>query len=133
MQTFVDTFMRWTKANAEAAGPSLARLRVLNVLHCEGPTKMADLADALDVTPRNVTALVDGLEADGLVRRSPHSTDRRVTLVELTDKAPNAAELFATHQSAIAELCSTLTPAEQAEYLRLTRALEERLRQKNLT
>lgn len=42
------------------------------------------LADALRVTPRNVTGLVDGLVAAGLVRREPHPTDRRATMVSLT-------------------------------------------------
>lgn len=128
MQSFVDAFIRWSRANAAAAGPSLSRLRVLNTLHCEGPMKMADLADALDVTPRNVTALVDALEEDGQVRRTAHPSDRRVTIVELTENAPDAAELFAAHQSSIAKLCSVMSPAEQKAYLRLTRRLEDRLR-----
>ena len=128
MQSFIDSFMRWSRANAAAAGPSLARLRVLNTLHCEGPMKMADLADALEVTPRNITALVDGLEGEGLVQRSPHPTDRRVTLVGLTDKANGAGKLFEAHQDSVAGLCSVMTAEEQREYLRLTRLLEERLR-----
>ena len=33
---------------------------------------MSDLADALGVTPRNITALVDGLEEEGMVRRVAH-------------------------------------------------------------
>lgn len=128
MQSFIDTFMRWSKAKAEESGPGLSRLRLLNTLHCEGPQKMADLADTLGVTPRSVTALVDGLEEDGAVRRTAHPTDRRVTLIELTDRAPDAAELFAAHQASVAGLCSTLTGTEQKEYLRLTRLLEDRLR-----
>ena len=91
--------------------------------------KMADLADALEVTPRNITALVDSLEAEGVVRRLSHPTDRRVTLIELTAAAPDAAKLFAMHQGAIAALCSVMTPAEQQTYLRLTKKLEDRLRE----
>ena len=128
MQSFVGAFMRWSKAKAEEAGPSLSRLRLLTTLHCEGPQKMADLAETLGVTPRSVTALVDGLEQDGVVRRAAHPTDRRVTMIELTDQAPDAAELFAAHQASVAGLCSTLTGSEQQEYLRLTRMLEDRLR-----
>ena len=128
MQSFVDAFMRWSKSKADANGPGLSRLRLLNTLHCEGPQKMADLAGALGVTPRSVTALVDGLEEDGVVRRMAHPTDRRVTMIELTDSAPDAAELFAAHQASVAGLCSTLSGGEQREYLRLTRLLEDRLR-----
>jgi DNA-binding MarR family transcriptional regulator len=128
MQSFVDAFTRWSKTRAAAAGPSLSRLRVLNTLHCEGPQKMVDLADTLGVTPRSVTALVDGLEGEGLVRRVAHPTDRRITMIELTAEAPDAAELFAAHQASIADLCSLMTSEEQQQYLELTRRLEERLR-----
>lgn len=128
MQSFIGAFMRWSKSKAEESGPSLPRLRLLNTLHCEGPQKMADLADTLGVRPRSVTALVDGLEQDGVVRRAAHPTDRRVTMIELTDSAPDAAELFAAHQASVAGLCSTLSGSEQREYLRLTRLLEDRLR-----
>ena len=35
--------------------------------------------------PTSVTNIVDRLEADGLVKRTPHPTDRRTTLAEITD------------------------------------------------
>lgn len=50
-----------------------------------GPVTQRELADALAVTPRNVTGLVDGLVATGYVARAPHPTDRRAVLVTLTD------------------------------------------------
>lgn len=37
------------------------------------------------MTPRNITGLVDGLVASGFVTREPHPTDRRATLVSLTE------------------------------------------------
>ena len=36
--------------------------------------------------PTSVTNTIDRLEADGLVVRRPHPTDRRTTLAELTDE-----------------------------------------------
>jgi DNA-binding MarR family transcriptional regulator len=47
---------------------------------------MTELSRALDVTPRNITGLVDRLEAAGLVRRARHATDRRRTVVDLTPR-----------------------------------------------
>ena len=61
-----------------------ARAAVLVTLHREGSLTGVDLAKRLDVTPRNVTALVDALEARGLVTRQPHPGDRRALLVALT-------------------------------------------------
>lgn len=61
-----------------------------------GPTTQRVLADALGVTPRTVTTLVDELGAAGVVAREPHPTDRRATLVTLTqDGAALGAGLVA--------------------------------------
>ncbi len=43
-----------------------------------------ELAGALDVTPRNITGLIDQLEKRGLVRRVPDSADRRSVHARLT-------------------------------------------------
>jgi DNA-binding MarR family transcriptional regulator len=126
-------YVRWLRTQAPAGGPTTSRLRLLESLQCEGPQRMGDLADALGVTPRNITALVDGLEEEGIVRRLPHPTDRRATLIELTDKAPDPIELMAAHRAAIGSLFSCLTEGEQAEYLDLTLRLEERFRQARRT
>jgi DNA-binding MarR family transcriptional regulator len=122
-------YVRWLRTQAPAGGPTTSRLRLLESLQCEGAQKMGDLADALGVTPRNITALVDGLELEGIVRRLPHPTDRRATLIELTDKAPDPVELMAAHRAAVGSLFSCLTEAERADYLALTLRLEERFRQ----
>ena len=93
-------------------------------LHDDGPQRMADLASALDVTPRNVTTLVDGLERDGIVHRRPHPTDRRATVIELTDSAHGAVERSIEHEAAIGELFETLAPADRATLIRLIGELE---------
>jgi DNA-binding MarR family transcriptional regulator len=125
---FVDTFGRWAGRRAAEAGASVPRLRLLYSVHCHGPQKMADLADELAVTPRNVTALVDGLESEGLVRRVPHSTDRRITLVELTGGADRVAGQFAEYQTAITDLFSGLSEADRGTLIRLLSALNDRMR-----
>lgn len=65
-------------------GLTVARVRVLWELRSRGPVLQRELAEALDVTPRTMTGIVDGLVATGLVTRQPHPTDRRATLVTLT-------------------------------------------------
>lgn len=65
-------------------GLTEARAHVLWILQ-DGPVTHRTLADELKVTPRNITGLVDGLVATGHVVRRPHPTDRRATLVDLTD------------------------------------------------
>jgi DNA-binding MarR family transcriptional regulator len=124
---FVDCFERWSARKAAAAGASIPRIRLLYSIHCHGPRKMADLAGELDVTPRNVTALVDGLEAEGLVRRTPHATDRRITLVELTCNRDRVAAQFDAYQSSVEELFSELGQQDRATLLRLLKALRARM------
>ncbi len=46
---------------------------------------MASASARLQVHPTSVTNTVNRLERDGLVRRDPHPTDGRATLVALTD------------------------------------------------
>lgn len=67
-------------------GLTVSRVRVLWELRARGPVLQRELADALDVTPRTMTGIVDGLVATGLVTRQPHPTDRRATLVTLTPR-----------------------------------------------
>lgn len=66
-------------------GLTLPRAGVVWFLHHNGPSTQRAIADFLRVTPRNVTGLVDGLVETGFVTRGSHPTDRRATLVSLTD------------------------------------------------
>ncbi len=72
-------------------GLSRARAEVLFVLHKRGAVVQRELSRALHCTPRYVTGLIDSLEAQGWVARSPHPTDRRATLVSLTERGTAAA------------------------------------------
>ena len=47
---------------------------------------MRVMGERLQLHPTSVTNIVDRLERDGLVKRMPHPTDRRTTLVEITDE-----------------------------------------------
>jgi DNA-binding MarR family transcriptional regulator len=49
-----------------------------------GSLPLGKIGDRLQVHPTSVTSIIDGLEADGFVRRVPHESDRRTTLAEIT-------------------------------------------------
>jgi len=70
-----------------ALGLTVTKTHLLWEVHQQGPCAQQRLAEALGVSARHVTGLVDALESAGFVRRSPHPHDRRVVLVGLTDKA----------------------------------------------
>ena len=76
MRTMMD---RWLERQDMSEG----RLSVLWRLRHKGPMTLGDLADSLDVSPRNITGLVDHLEKDSLVERFDDPEDRRATRVRL--------------------------------------------------
>ncbi|HEX7304991.1 MarR family transcriptional regulator [Lentzea sp.] len=68
-------------------GLTFARYEALVLLYFsrKGALPMRVMGERLQLHPTSVTNIVDRLETDGLVRRTPHPTDRRTTLVEITD------------------------------------------------
>ena len=65
---------------SEQVGLSFGKIRALRRI-ARRPMPMSELASLLSVDPPNLTAVVDDLEAAGLVERQAHPTDRRVKLV----------------------------------------------------
>jgi DNA-binding MarR family transcriptional regulator len=84
-------------------GLTRARATLLAHLHDQGPTIQSALARALRVSPRNITGLVNGLQASGLVKRLPHPTDGRAALVDLTDDGVRAAAALAREEREFAQ------------------------------
>ena len=60
-----------------------------------GALPLSRIGQRLQVHPTSVTNTVDRLEADGLVRRRAHPTDRRTTLAEITDRGRTTVEAAA--------------------------------------
>ncbi len=85
-------------------GLTTSRAHLLWVLRETGPTTQRVLAEALDVSARNVTGLVDALEETGFVTREPHPTDRRATLVTFTGHGAAVTAEMAAGQQELAEL-----------------------------
>ena len=63
---------------------SRAQLRILVLLHQDGPASVGQLANALGVTLPSVTATVDRLVQAGYVIRADDPTDRRRVINQLT-------------------------------------------------
>ncbi|WP_458690589.1 MarR family winged helix-turn-helix transcriptional regulator [Nocardia tengchongensis] len=57
-----------------------------------GPMIQAQLSGALGCEPPSVTLMTRKLEASGHIRRSPAPTDKRASVVELTDSGRALAE-----------------------------------------
>lgn len=95
-----------------ARGLTTARTHLIWEVHRRGPCTQRTLAAALDVSPRNVTGLVDALVATGFVTRQPHPSDRRATLVTLTDQGTRVAVDLVQGREQLAELLFAGMPGD---------------------
>jgi len=90
---------------------TLPRFDVMAALYRrrEGVT-MSELSRMLLVSNGNVTAVVDRLEGDGLVRRTASESDRRTVHVALTPEGLQAFETMAAgHEAEVARLFATVS------------------------
>jgi DNA-binding MarR family transcriptional regulator len=68
------------------SGLTLAQLKSLFLITNKGSTNFRKLAEALEVTPANVTRIVDRLVEQGLVSRTEDRKDRRMMILQPTDE-----------------------------------------------
>jgi DNA-binding MarR family transcriptional regulator len=114
---FSRAFQRWLSRSRDGA-IAYPRLMLLETLYCNGPARMRDLADELGLTARNLTTVADALETENLLRRAPHPTDRRATLLELTGAGRTAVERALGPQLLeISQLFDVLSASEKAKVL----------------
>lgn len=131
--SFERAYARWVEAPLQNSDLTYARIRLLGVLSRKGPQIMSALSDELIVSPRNITALVDALEASALARRSPHPTDRRATVIELTPKGmETCSTMYTKHAFAVSELFSNFSTHDQGELLRLLNLMGTELERRGI-
>jgi DNA-binding MarR family transcriptional regulator len=100
-----------------------AHLRALRTLARHGTMRLSELSERLEIAPRTATEVVDALQARALVRRRADPSDRRATLVEVTEHGTDVlAEIRATRGTEAGRVFGRLSAADRAE---LTRILGE--------
>ncbi|NVB41092.1 MarR family transcriptional regulator [Pseudenhygromyxa sp. WMMC2535] len=127
--TFFPAYRGWLRAHLpETADMTAPRMRLLGALRMLGPRKMGAVGAHLGIKKANVTALVDGLERDGLVRRVKHPRDRRATILELTQAGDElSAALYDEYEAGVAGVFEVLTRSEQRQLLALLGRVIERV------
>ncbi|MFD3523591.1 MarR family winged helix-turn-helix transcriptional regulator [Streptomyces sp. NPDC058653] len=109
---------RVQKRHLQPIGITPAQSRLLRtVAFYDSPPRMTDLAERLEVVPRAVTSLVDGLESSGCVRRAPDPTNRRVIRIELTDTGRGVLRALRDARRSAAEDILAPLSAEQRDTL----------------
>ena len=119
--------LRAARAVDAESGLSPARLSALSVLVFGGPRTIGGLAEVEGVRSPTMTQLVNGLEADGLVRRRAVREDGRRVVVEAT---PAGRRLLRKAQGrrldVLVDLLTTAS-AEELDLLDRASAVLERL------
>ena len=99
----------------------LTRTRATALWHIahHQPLSQKRLAELLEVTPRNVTKLLDALERDGFVTRTTDTGDRRSLLITLTPQGQDSADRLQSEAQHLAhELFGDLPADERAALAR---------------
>jgi DNA-binding MarR family transcriptional regulator len=103
-------------------GRTIGRSTVLRALYfADGkPLSHNELGKQLRVTPATVTSMVNGLEKDGLVRRTQGEADRRTSYVAMTDDGREVCErLLPMVPNLSADLWQGFSPEERQHLLGL--------------
>jgi len=102
-------------------------LAVLLVLTDHEPPSQQQAAERLGVDRTTMVALLDGLEAKGLVTRRPQAGDRRRNVVELTARGQQVlTDATAASDEAERELLAPLTKQQAQQLRRLLEAIVDR-------
>ncbi|MGH2538956.1 MAG: MarR family winged helix-turn-helix transcriptional regulator [Actinomycetota bacterium] len=120
--------LRRLRVEDEALGISASRLSALSVLVFAGPQRIGELAEIEQVEPPTMTRLVDGLQRDGYVTRSPDPDDARAVRLEATERGRDALlEGRRRRVEAFSALLAGLPQRELAQLARGVSALERAL------
>lgn len=116
---------RLSKSHLEQYNLSGAEYGIL--INLEGdPLTLSELSQRLLRVNSNTTAMIDHLEAKGLVKRAPDPEDRRVIRVSLTEKGNKIREKVVPSQNRfIRELLAPLTDFETTALIALLEKIEK--------
>jgi len=114
----VGLMLRRLRAEANPGGLSISQAAALARLDADGAVTTADLARAEAMKPQSMSAILAGLELEGLVERRPHPTDGRQILFSLTARGGEARRRRSTaKQEWLLAAVARLDPAERQTLL----------------
>jgi DNA-binding MarR family transcriptional regulator len=116
-----------TRTPLPARDLTFGQLRLLVLLHRQGPQPMRRIAEMFDLTSAGATGLVQRVERHGLVERRHRPDDRRVVECDLSAEGRRVVLQFAGLRLAeLQRMLSVLEPDELATFHRLVLAITER-------
>lgn len=123
-------YPHWLLLSVESPfGIPSSRFMVMWLLRKSKTMSMGQIAHSIDLTPRGISRIVDGLEIDGLAIRVTDENDKRIKNVKLTTHGerfinralPEAVKAFD-------EIFSAFNKSEAIELIRLLERLTDKLK-----
>jgi len=119
-----DAVEHHSRASIARFGLGTTEFGVLEVLYHKGRLPVCEVQRRILVESSSTTYVVDKLVKRGLVRRRPSGRDRRVVLLALTAAGRRLiGRIFPPHASAMRRAVAALPARQQAQAVRLLRAL----------
>lgn len=106
---------------------SRTKLMALRYLReSESPVSLSQLATHLTFVKSNITQIVDRLEAENLVHRVADPTDRRSTILELTEEGRQHCEIGLQVLAPLeSELSAIYSPEERQQLCQLLKRIDK--------
>ena len=111
----------WGNPHGERRRTPFMREWILSILlDSEEGLRQKQIAEQFKVNPSTMSELIDKLESDGYLVRTVDPTDKRATLISLTEKGrARASELEDGRNEYFSQFFTTLTEDEKKELIRL--------------
>lgn len=115
--------LRMLRREDDVTGITAPRLSALSVVVFGGPLTLGELARAEQVRPPTMSRIVQALEREGYLRRTPHPTDRRAVLLHATPSGEQV--LWEGRRRRVRALARELEKLGREERMRLGDAVSD--------
>jgi DNA-binding MarR family transcriptional regulator len=126
-EAFLAVARRLKRLSSQALEPldiTPGQSRGIRELSHHGTMRLSELSDHLHIAPRSTTEVVDALEERGLVARAPDPSDRRATLVSLTEHGERISQALRRARALEGDTYfAALSQDERADLSRILRKL----------
>ncbi|HEL1613265.1 TPA: MarR family transcriptional regulator [Streptococcus suis] len=97
-------------------GLTVCQFGVMEALYNKGNLRIQDLIDKLLSTSGNMTVVIKNMIRDGYVYKTSDTSDRRASLIALTEKGRQTIEaILPEHYDHVGQIFSVLSPEEQEQ------------------
>jgi len=112
------------RASIAQTGHVLSDFTIMEALLHKGPLPINKIGEKVLLTSGSMTAAVNRMEKDGLVKRIQDPSDGRCFYVHLTKKGRHMIKkAYANHEKTLEKIASVLSVSERKELVRLLKKI----------